>query len=97
LYRKQRINDFTVSNGRFYDNLSEDNLKECLSHMAFGLPPPISTCGMDHQMFRIINDETGMEVIVAYNLVAREALVAYHRQALLASEHAVAGQALGSK
>jgi len=60
-------------------------LAECISRMALRLSPPEGIDGMDRQIFDIIDDEDGDEIIAALNPVARRALLGYHGQGLMTS------------
>ena len=84
-YRAQRIDEMVESHGKFCDKLSEEkkrNLKECISRKALGLSAPEGIVGMDRQLFVIIDDEDGDEIITALNPVARRAFLAFHGEAL---------------
>ena len=89
------------NHGKFYDSLKDidkNRLKECISHMALKMPPPIGREGMDRLLFDIIkDDETGTKIITALNPVARLALLEYHdKESLMSSLTAVAGHVLAS-
>ncbi|KAJ2995810.1 hypothetical protein HDV02_000387 [Globomyces sp. JEL0801] len=85
LYRQNRVNEMAVSHAKFCDKLSAEkklNLKECISRMALGLSPPKTKIGMDHQLFDIVPDIYGKDIITALNPVARDALITYHGHGL---------------
>ena len=66
------------SHGKFYTKLvdkARDNLTDCISRMARGLSPPKELKGMDRELFVIMDDEDGHEIITALNPVARRALL----------------------
>ena len=69
---------------------TRDNLAECISRMALCMDRPVIDIGMDQQLFDIIQDEEGHEIIIALNPVARQALISFHRQGLLTSIGCVA-------
>jgi hypothetical protein len=88
LYRKERVRDMRTSHGKFYKTLvdkEKDNLAECISRMALRLSPPEGLEGMDRQIFDIIDDEDGHEIITALNPVARRALLGYYGRSLMTS------------
>ena len=66
------------------------NLEECISRMALGMSPPEIDIGMDRQLFDIILDEDGQQIITALNPVARRAMLAHHGEGLLTSLSMVA-------
>ena len=86
LYRRQRVDKMVQRHGKFFDTLVDrerDNVDECISRMALGLPPPPIRVGMDQQLFHIIKDDAGHETITARNPVAREALLLFHGKHLV--------------
>lgn len=89
-----------ASHGKFYRKLvdkEKDNLEECISRMALEISPPEGLVGMDCQLFDIVQDEKGDEIITALNPVARRALLFYHRQNQLNSLKMVLELVLQSK
>ncbi|KAI3658488.1 hypothetical protein MP638_001914 [Amoeboaphelidium occidentale] len=88
LYRHERMKEMADMHAKFSDNLSElrrQNLRECITRMAFGLSPPETITGMDRQVFDIIQDDNGDALITALNPIARQALLGYHGVGLMNS------------
>ncbi|KAI8895287.1 hypothetical protein BC833DRAFT_529645, partial [Globomyces pollinis-pini] len=86
LYRNKRVGEIAESHGKFCRKLSDEeklNLKECISRMALGLSPPEGLEGMDRQIFDIIDDGNGHEIITALSPVGRDALITYYGRDLV--------------
>lgn len=89
VYRDQRVKEMMAIHRKFYEKLLLDedkrNLKECVSRMALGLPPPVGLVGMDRQLFDIIPGVDENEIITALNPIARRSLLEYHGQGVMTS------------
>ena len=88
LYREKRVEEMGDNHGKFYKTLvdrEKDNLAECISRMALSMPPPKLKVGMDRQIFDIVPEVGGKDIITALNPVARDALITYHGKNLMTS------------
>ncbi|KAJ2986999.1 hypothetical protein HDV02_006406, partial [Globomyces sp. JEL0801] len=93
LYREKRVKEMGDNHGKFYKTLvdkEKDNLADCISRMALSMPPPKLIVGMDRQIFDIVPDVDGKDIITALNPVARDALITYHGKDLMNSLGVVA-------
>jgi hypothetical protein len=73
-YRTKRVKEIGYTHNMFYKSLHDkekDNLAECIARMTLSMPPPKLIIGMDRQVFDIVQDKDGEDILTALNPTAR--------------------------